>query len=134
LRKILVLALAGLTVAAVALAGIAAATSHGSGKGVASVRALAVHPNGNTGCISIEIEIRGWVMYPGRVGQSAIDTDGGHYHVYVNGKYHNFGSNANRARACGLASGASYQLQVVLARNDHSQLNARTKVISAILG
>ena len=127
MRKVLVLALAGLVAAGLAQA------NQGSGRGIASVKALKVHPNPHTGCVSIQIEIRGWKMYPGRVGSTANDSDGGHYHVYVNGAYHNLGSNPNRARACGLAAGATYQLQVILARNDHSELNARTRVVSAIL-
>jgi hypothetical protein len=128
LRKVLVLALLGLAGAALAV-GVAQA-----GQGKASVRVTQVLPNANTGCVTLRLDLRGWKMYPGRIGKTTNDGDGGHYHVYVNGKYHNFGSNAYRARACGLATSKTYQLQVILAYNDHTELAARSQVVSAILG
>lgn len=130
MRKLLVLALSVATAAAFVAVGVAQA---GSGVGIASVKILALYPNAKTGCVSATLQIRGWKMYPGRVGHTTNDIDGGHYHVYINGKYHNFGSNARRARACGLATGATYQLQVILARNDHSELNARSAEVSVIM-
>jgi len=132
-RRIFVLVLAGLATAALTVTGVAQAESNGAGRGGASVKVLKVHPNPRTGCVSLEIQIRGWKMYPGRVGSTLNDADGGHYHVYVNGRYHTFGTNSTRARACGLAGGRTYRLQVVLARNDHSELNARSGVVAAIL-
>lgn len=97
------------------------------------VQITRVHPNPNTGCITLRLRLYGWQMYPGQVGSPTTQPDGGHYHVYVNGKYHNFGSNPNRARACGLAGGQSYSLRVILANNDHSELRARSQLVSAVL-
>ena len=131
MRKLMVLALAGLVAAALVVVGVAQA--NGSGRGIASVRILALHTNSKAGCISAELEITGWAMYPGRVGSSVVDPDGGHYHVYINGKYRNFGASSKRARVCGLATGRTYQMQVILARNNHSELHARSRVVSVIL-
>lgn len=97
------------------------------------VQITRVYPNPNTGCITLGLRLYGWQMYPGQVGSPTTQPDGGHYHVYVNGKYHNFGSNPNRARACGLAGGQSYSLRVILANNDHSELRARSQLVSAVL-
>jgi hypothetical protein len=98
-----------------------------------AVRILRVHPNPNTGCISLEQRIRGWKMYPGQIGDPVNQAGGGHYHVYVNGKYHNVGANARRARACGLARGATYRLQVILAFDNHQEIGARSQVVTAVL-
>jgi hypothetical protein len=97
------------------------------------VKITRVYPNPNTGCVTLRLRLYGWQMYPGQVGSPVNQADGGHYHVYVNGKYHNFGSNPNRARACGLAGGRSYSLRVILANNDHSELRARSQLVSAVL-
>ncbi len=97
------------------------------------VQITRVYPNPNTGCITLRLRLLGWKMYPGQVGSPVNQFDGGHYHVYVNGKYHNFGSNPNRARACGLAGGQSYSLRVVLANNNHRELRARSQLVSAVL-
>jgi hypothetical protein len=145
LRRIAILAL---SVAAIALAGATAVSANDSVKvddtlsggyfdgGVAGkgyVKITRVHPNPNTGCVSLRLRLLGWNMYPGKVGSPVNFVDGGHYHVYVNGKYHNFGSNPNRARACGLATGQTYTLRVVLANNNHSELKARSQIVTVTL-
>jgi hypothetical protein len=98
-----------------------------------AVRILRVHPNPNTGCISLELRIRGWRMYPGQIGDPVNQPGGGHYHIYVNGKYYTFSANAATARACGLAGGATYRLQVILAYNNHQEIAARSQVVTAVL-
>jgi hypothetical protein len=137
MRKLVVLGLSAL--AALALAAPAFSThiirpdADTQVESYPAVRVLRVHPNPNTGCISLELWIRGWKMYPQWVGSSTIVRGGGHYHLYVNGKYYNFGSNAKSARACGLETGRSYRLQVVLAHNNHSEIAARSQVVTAVL-
>ena len=98
-----------------------------------TVRVLRVHPNSNTGCISLKLRILGFKMLPGQVGASSTTRGAGHYHVYVNGKYHSFGTNPNRARACGLARDRSHRLQVILAYSNHQELSARSQVVTAVL-
>jgi hypothetical protein len=102
-----------------------------SGRGY--VKITRVHPNPNTGCVSLRLRLLGWKMYPGQVGQPVNQVDGGHYHVYVNGKYYAFGSNAERARACGLTRGRTHSLRVVLAYNNHTELKARSQTITVTL-
>jgi hypothetical protein len=137
MRKLVVLTLSAL--AALALAVPAFAThiirpeADTQVESYPAVRILRVHPNPNTGCISMELRIRGWKMYPKLVGSPTIVKGGGHYHVYVNGKYYSVGSNAKSARACGLDTGRSYSLQVILAHNNHSEIAARSQVVTAVL-
>lgn len=129
MRKLLVLALAGLVAAALTVVS-AAQARHGR----AFVRVTHVASNPKTGCVSLRLDLRGWKLYPGQVGRTPNQPDGGHYHIYVNGQYYDFGANARRARACGLETSRTYQLQVVLAYNNHSEIAARSQVVSAILG
>ena len=134
MRKLLVPAFLVFAVAALTLAGIAQGyDGNGARARGASVRITQVSPNSKTGCVSLRLDLRGWKMYPGEIGTSTNRADGGHYHIYVNGKYWSASANAKRARACGLATGATYQLQVVLAYNDHTQIGAHSQVVSAIL-
>jgi hypothetical protein len=89
--------------------------------------------NPATSCITLKIDLKGWRLYPGQIGDSVNQPDGGHYHVYVNGQYWTVGANAHRARACGLERGKTYQMQVVLAYDNHTEIAARSRVVSAIL-
>lgn len=135
MRKIVVLTLAAAIGAllATSLALAVRPPSQGQVERTPAVRILRVHPNPNTGCISLELRIRGWTMYPGQVGDPVNQPGGGHYHVYVNGKYYTFGANATSARACGLAGGATYRLQVILAYDNHQEIAARSQVVTAVL-
>jgi hypothetical protein len=130
-RKFLVLALAGLVAAAFTVVG--AAQGYGGVRGKAYVHVTQVIVNPNTGCVTLKLDLRGWKMYPGQIGDSTNQPDGGHYHVYANGQYYTAGANARRARACGLEPGHTYQLQVVLAYDDHTQIAASSQVVSAIV-
>lgn len=135
MRKIVVLTLAA-AVGALLATSVALAKKPPSSVQVErtpAVRILRVHPNPNTSCVSLELRIRGWKMYPGQIGDPVNQRGGGHYHVYVNGKFHNVGARAGGARACGLARGASYRLQVVLAFDNHQEIAARSQVVTAVL-
>jgi hypothetical protein len=132
-RKILVLALVALVGGALAVAGVAQASHHGSIKGKAAVTITQVIDNPATGCVTLKIDLKGWKLYPGQIGASTNQPDGGHFHVYVNGQYWTVGANPHRARACGLEHGKTYQMQVVLAYNNHTEIAARSRVVSAIL-
>ena len=102
-----------------------------AGKGY--VQITRVHPNPNTDCVSLRLRLLGWQMFPAEVGSPVNRVEGGHYHIYVNGKYHSVGSNPVRARACGLATGVTHKLRVVLANNDHSELRARSQIVTVVL-
>lgn len=137
MRKVLVLALAA-TVAALTLVTLAVATPRPPDavhvERYPTVDVLRVHPNPNTGCIGVELRIRGFTMAPGLIGDPSIKRGQGHYHVYVNGKYNSLGANPRNARACGLETGRTYNVQVILAYNNHTELAARSQVVSAALG
>lgn len=95
------------------------------------VRIMAVHPG--TGCVGLDLRIRGWKMIPGSVGNPVNVRGGGHYHIYVNGKYYAYGSNAHQAKVCGLDGGETYRFQVILAWNNHQELSARSQVVTAVV-
>lgn len=101
------------------------------GKGY--VQITRVHPNPRTGCVSLRLRLLGWRMYPGEVGQPTNRPDGGHYHIYVNGKYRAVGTNPLRARVCGLAQGRTHSFRIVLANNNHRELRARSQIVTAVL-
>lgn len=137
MRKVLVLALTA-TVAALTLVTAVLATPRPPDavhvERYPAVHVLRVHPDANAGCIGLELRIRGFTMAPGLIANPSIARGQGHYHVYVNGKYHSLGANARSARACGLQTGRTYNVQVILAYNNHTELAARSQVISAALG
>ena len=56
-----------------------------------------------------------------------------HYDVYANGKYYTVGANPRSASACGLAGGRSYNMQVILAYDNHQEIAARSQVVTAVL-
>jgi hypothetical protein len=132
-RKILVLVLVGLVGVATSVAGVAQADHHESIKGKAAVRITQVIDNPATSCITLRIDLKGWKLYPGQIGDLVNQSDGGHFHVYVNGQYWTVGANPDRGRACGLERGKTYQMQIVLAYDDHTEIAARSQLVSAIL-
>jgi hypothetical protein len=129
-----VLALVGLVGVATAVASVAqGAHDHDSIGGRAAVEITKVTDNPATSCVALRLDIKGWKMYPGQIGDSVNQADGGHFHVYVNGQYWTVGANAHRGRACGLERGKTYQMQVVLAYDDHTEIAARSQLVSAVL-
>ena len=75
LRK---LALSALAVAAVAVP-VAGAAGH------PSVKITSATASGKT--IVVHVKIGDWKMYPSLVGKKPNHADGGHWHIYVDGKY-----------------------------------------------
>jgi hypothetical protein len=102
-----------------------------AGKGY--VQVTRVHPNPNTGCVSLRLRLLGWKMYPAEIGLPTNRPDGGHYHIYVDGRYYTAAANPVAARACGLATGVTHTLRVVLANNNHRELRARSQIVSVVL-
>jgi hypothetical protein len=138
MRKVVVLALtaalAGLSVAAAALAGNGPRPEADvQVERYPTVRILGVHPNANSGCIGLGLRIRGFTILPNSVGISTNVRNAGHYHIYVNGKYREVGTTTH-PHVCGLATGRTYRLQVILAMNDHTEIAARSQVVTAVLG
>jgi hypothetical protein len=72
------------------------------------------------------VRITGFKMIPSRVGKKPNSAIGGHWHIFVNGKYNNFSANAKTGRTTKLKAG-TYKIQVELANNDHSELSRPVK-------
>jgi hypothetical protein len=134
MRKVVVLALTA------ALAGLSIATSAFAEprpeadvqvERYPAVRILGVHPNANSGCIGLRI--RGFTILPNSIGIPPNVRNAGHYHIYVNGKYRAVGATTH-PHVCGLTTGRTYRLQIILSLNDHTEIAARSQVVTAVLG
>ncbi len=115
LRTFLALALLG---AAVGLA-TAAQAAPGATTAKPSIRLLGTSVSG--GVVTVKVAITGWAMYPKLVGKKLNKPDGGHWHVYVNGKYNNFSANPTVGKTTTLKPG-TYKIRVELANDDHSEV------------
>lgn len=73
----------------------------------------------NNGTVAVFVKIRGWKMYPALVGKKTNKADGGHWHIFVNGKYNNYSANATKGVTKKLKPG-DYKIRVALANDDHS--------------
>ena len=106
-------ALVSVALALLVSAGLAAA---------ATQRSIAITSASADGdVVTVKVRITGWKMYPRLVGKSARRADGGHWHVFVDGKYNGFSSHPTTGRTTKLAEG-SHTIRVELANNDHSSL------------
>ena len=134
MRKLIVVTLAAVATAAAVVA-VASATPRPPDavhvERVPAVTIRGVHSGG--GCVAADLWIRGFRMAPYDVGSTHIQRGVGHYHVYVNGKYRAFGTKARQAKICGLQTGRSVRIQVVLAHNNHTELAARSQIVTAIV-
>jgi hypothetical protein len=138
MRKVVVLALtaalAGLSVAAGALGGPGPRPEADvKVERYPTVRILGVHPNASSGCIGLGLRIRGFKILPNSIGIGPNIRNAGHYHIYVNGRYREVGTTTH-PHVCGLATGRTYRLQIILALNDHTEIAARSQVVTPVLG
>ncbi len=100
--------------------GAAAARAHGT-PGIALLSAKA---SGHS--IVVTVRVHDWKMLPSRVGKKPNSSEGGHWHVFVDGKYNNYSANATTGRALKVKSGW-HTVRVELANNDHSELSPPRK-------
>ena len=131
MRKLLSLAavvVLGISVVAVAQA---SPRAHASMMYGISITNFKVNPNKT---VTVSVKVRGWKMYPALVGAKTNKKDGGHWHIYVNGKYNNVSASAKSGKTKALKHG-DYKVYVALANNDHSPVkNAdRSKTISVMV-
>jgi hypothetical protein len=84
--------------------------------------------------VTVFVKVHDWKMYPKLVGKKANKPDGGHWHVYVNGKYNNYSASAKSGKTKVLKHG-DYKVYVALANNDHSSVRGadRSKTISVMV-
>ena len=90
--------------------------------------------NNKTGVVTVLVKVRGWKMYPALVGKKTNKADGGHWHIYVNGKYNTYSANATKGTTTKLKKG-DYKITVALANDDHSPVKGThpSKAITAMV-
>jgi len=81
--------------------------------------------------VRVEVRITAWKMIPSKVGKKPNSATGGHWHIFVNGKYNNLSANATTGRTVKLRRGR-YAIRAELAYNDHSELTppARSRTLT----
>lgn len=89
-----------------------------------SIKLESAKATGHT--IVVRVEIEHWKMLPSRVGLKPNSATGGHWHVFIDGKYNNYSANATTGRALKVKSGW-HTVQAELANNDHSELKPPVK-------
>jgi hypothetical protein len=72
------------------------------------------------------VSITGWKMLPSRVGKKPNSKIGGHWHLFVNGKYNNATASPTTGKSLKLKPG-TYKISAELANNDHSELSPPVK-------
>lgn len=94
--------------------------------GAALPRTIAIVGSSTSGgIVTVKVKIGGWKLYPARVGKKPNAADGGHWHIFVDGKYNNFAATTT-GRTLKLAPG-SHTIRAELANNDHSSLKPRVQ-------
>ena len=132
MRKPLALALVTLVVALGLVASGGAATSkRASMMHEISIKTFKVNKGGT---VTVFVKVRGWKMYPALVGKKTNKADGGHWHIFVNGKYNNYSANATKGVTKKLKHG-DYKIRVALANDDHSPVKGThpSKAISVMV-
>ena len=103
---------------AVAVLSVAAGTgSAATGRSISIVKASPAF----SGIVTVTVTISGWKLYPARVGKKPNMANGGHWHLFVDGKYNNFSAKATTGKTVALKKG-THKIFVALANNDHSPL------------
>ena len=133
MRKALALALVT-AVAALGLvsAGEAAPTSNASMMRDISITSFKVNKNDT---VTVFVKIHDWKMYPSLVGKKTNKPDGGHWHIYVDGKYNTYSANPAKGTTTKLKKG-DHRIYVALANDDHSPVKGthRSKTITVMVG
>lgn len=131
MRKLLVLAAAlvlGISIVAAAQAGSRTQASMMRGIAITNFKV-----NANK-TVTVFVKVHDWKMYPKLVGKKTNKADGGHWHIYVNGKYNNYSASAKSGHTTVLKHG-DYKIYVALANDDHSPVKGsdRSKTISVMV-
>ena len=85
--------------------------------------------------VTVFVTVRGWKMYPALVGKKTNKMDGGHWHIYVNGKYNTYSANPKSGKTTKLKKG-DYKIYVALANNDHSLVKGahHSRTVTVMVG
>jgi hypothetical protein len=133
MRKAVVLALVTAVAALGAVAaGQAATSSRASMMRDITITRFKVNANHT---VTVFVKIHDWKMYPALVGKKTNKRDGGHWHIYVDGKYDNLSANPTRGVTTKLKKG-DYKIYVALANDDHSLVKGThpSKTITVMVG
>lgn len=132
MRKTLLLTLVVAFAAVCLTAAAQARPAKASGMYEIQITSFKVNPDKT---VTVNVKIRGWKLYPKAVGSKTNAKDGGHWHIYVNGKYNTYSASATTGKTTPLKHG-DYKLRVELANNDHSPLSepTKSKTISVMVG
>ena len=84
--------------------------------------------------VQATVRITGWRMIPSKVSKKPNSATGGHWHIFVNGKYNNYSANATKGTTLKLKKG-DYKITAALANDDHSPVKGThpTKAISVMV-
>ena len=131
MRKLLGLAAALVLGISVAAAAQASPRAHASMMRGISISSFKVNANKT---VTVFVKVHDWKMYPKLVGSKTLKKDGGHWHIFVNGKYNNYSASATSGKTLVLKHG-DYKIYVALANNDHSPVKGadRSKSISVMV-
>lgn len=77
------------------------------------------------GAVLVTATISNWKLLPARVGKTPNAAGGGHWHIFVDGKYVNF--SAARTGTTKRLSPGEHTIVLELANNDHSSLAPRVR-------
>ena len=110
--------LAPLVVAAVLSVGVGTGAASTAGRSISIVKTSAAA----NGVVTVTVKITGWKMYPALVGKKKNKPNGGHWHIFVDGKYNNASASATTGKTLVLKNG-SHKIYAELANNNHSLLS-----------
>lgn len=77
---------------------------------------------GANGAVTLRVRIVGWKMYPALVGKSLNLTDGGHWAIFVSGRFNAASASSTKGKTRPLKRGR-YTLYGLLVNNDGSYLD-----------
>jgi hypothetical protein len=84
-----------------------------------SIALLSTTASGNIAVVRVKIS--DWKLYPALVGRKPNEPDGGHWRIFVDGKYNSFSTSSTTGRTTKLRVG-KHRIRVELANNDRSHV------------
>ena len=123
-----------LTTGALALAGAVAIAPASAAKAHPSIVLVKVTPNAHTDHAGVTVKISGFVLYPKAIGKQPNATDGGHWHVVLDGKPDTVSADPKTALTSKIKDSGEkpHTVYVELENNDNTPLSppVRSKTVS----
>jgi hypothetical protein len=84
--------------------------------------------------VSLRVRISNWNMYPALVGKKPNKPDGGHWRIYVDGRYNSSSSQPTAGKTTKLKPG-THRIWVILANNDETAVagTQRSKTLTVLV-